>query len=96
MSHDRFCPATACQCDDITCDYCGGCRCDLITRVRDDEQSLHRISKACRDIADKAFRGGYQQGYLDALNIRPPLHPCVESPVWAGQPNSQTQSETRS
>ena len=48
------------------------------------------------ELAEKAYRDGYQRGYLDALNIRPPLHPCVESPVWAGQRNSPKQSETRS
>lgn len=90
--HDRFCPYTP---DSVGPDIPyedrnyrmrrkgTPCQCDFITRVREDE-------------ADRAFRTGYQRGYLDALNICPPLHPCVESPVWAGQPNSPKQSETRS
>ena len=66
MSHDRFCPATPCQCDDVTCDYCGGCRCDLITRVRGDEQSLIRLTKTCREQVSKAYGNGYRTGRIEA------------------------------
>lgn len=32
MTHDPLCPAREC-CDEVTCDYCGGCRCELIAQV---------------------------------------------------------------
>lgn len=43
------------------------CNCELIERVREDEQALGRVSKACRELVDRAYNNGRAQGYLQAL-----------------------------
>ncbi len=49
MTHDPLCPARYC-CDYPICDNCGGCECDLIDKVRTN-QEVETLS----DVADAAI-----------------------------------------
>ena len=53
MNHDPLCRTAPCQCA-------------LITRVRKDEQALHRLSKPCREQIAKAYVNGYREGREEA------------------------------
>ena len=52
MTHDPLCPTTDCsQCDESSAEWCvtcGGCRCDLIAKVRADERKQAGVRVAER------------------------------------------------
>lgn len=57
--HDLYCAADPCDCE-------------RLKKVRADERSLIRVSRASRDLIDRAYANGYQRGHTDALQRNSP------------------------
>lgn len=60
MNHDWLCRETA----SATPEECANCV--FISKIRDDERSLMRVSKVAGDLIAKAFDNGYRKGRLEA------------------------------